>query len=159
MANTFSQLYVQVVFAVKGRANLIAPTFKEELYKYIAGIISNKKQKLIIINGMPDHVHLLIGQKPDSNLSELVRDIKANSSRWINEKKFLPQKFEWQSGFGAFSVGHRNVSNVINYILRQEEHHAKKSFLTEFTDFLTEHDVEYNREYLPDDHGPVFPKE
>ena len=104
MANTYTQLYVHLVFTVKGRSNLISTRWKEDLYKYITGIITNEKQKLMIINGMPDHLHLLIGLKPDCNLSDLMRTIKANSSKWINENRFVVGKFQWQTGFGAFSV-------------------------------------------------------
>ena len=104
MANTYTQLYFHIVFAVKGRNNLISINWEEELYKYITGIISNKNQKLMIVNGMPNHIHLLIGTKPNCNLSDLVRDLKANSSKWINEKRFVRGKFEWQRGFGAFTV-------------------------------------------------------
>src|SRR5579875_1147041 len=105
MPNTYTQLYFHVVFAVKARQNLIAVHWKEELYKYITGIVTNKSQKLLAINGMPDHIHLLIGMKPDATLSDLIRDVKANASRFINEKKWVTGKFEWQTGFGAFTLG------------------------------------------------------
>jgi REP element-mobilizing transposase RayT len=106
MPNTYTQMYVHVIFAVKRRECLITPKLRENLYAYITGITKKKDQKLISINGMPDHIHLLIGFKPDCNLSELIRDIKANSSKWINQNDFLKNKFEWQSGFGAFTIGH-----------------------------------------------------
>jgi len=153
MANTYSKLYVHIVFVVKRRSALIHHEWKEKLYKYISGIIQNKNQKLMIINGMPDHVHILLGLKPDCNLSDLVRDIKCNASRWINENKFLSIKFEWQTGFGAFSVGPPQLNVVINYILNQEEHHRKKSFRKELTNFLNEYEIEFNTEYLFDDLG------
>ena len=104
MANTYTQLYFHIVFAVKGRSNYISEQWKDELYKYISGIIANKDQKLMIVNGVPNHIHLLIGTKPNCNLSDLIRDIKANSAKWINEKKFTNFHFEWQTGFGAFTV-------------------------------------------------------
>lgn len=148
MANTYTQLYFHVVFAVKGRRNHIAKSWKDELYKYISGIISNKNQKLMIINGIPNHVHLLIGTKPNCNLSDLIRDIKANSSRWINEKKLIKGKFEWQTGFGAFTVSQSGVNNVINYIKNQEKHHSKKSFKEEYIDFLKAYQIDYKSEYI-----------
>jgi REP element-mobilizing transposase RayT len=148
MANTYTQLYFHVVFAVKGRNNLIGIKWKEELYKYITGIIKNKNQKLIAINGMPDHLHLLIGMKPDYNLSDLVRDIKANSSRFINEKKYIAGKFEWQTGFGAFTLGQSQLELIIDYINTQEEHHKTKSFRKEYIDFLIRYQIDYKMEYI-----------
>lgn len=158
MPNTYSQLYVHVVFAVKGRANLISLKWKENLYKYIAGIIANKKQKLLVINGMPDHIHLLIGLNPDCKLSDLVRDIKSNSSKWINESKFVPIKFEWQTGFGAFSIGQSQMPSVVRYISNQEEHHKRVNFRAEYVAFLQAYQVEFKPEYLPEDFG-VAPTE
>jgi REP element-mobilizing transposase RayT len=151
MANTYTQLYVQIVFAVKGRQNLISKIWKHELYKYITGIVTNEGQKLIAINGMLDHIHILIGLKLNKALSDLVRDIKANSSRFINEKKWINGKFEWQTGFGAFSYNHSQLTNVINYIQNQEEHHKKKTFKEEYVDFLKAFDIDYNNQYLFDD--------
>ena len=148
MANTYTQLYFHIVFAVKGRSNLIFVNWKDELYKYISGIISNKNQKLMIINGMPNHIHLLIGTKPTCNLSDLVRDIKANSSKWINEKRFVNGKFEWQTGFGAFTVSQSGLKNVIHYIKNQEEHHKVKTFKEEYLDFLKAYKIEYKAGYL-----------
>ena len=153
MANTYTQLYTHVVFAVKGRSNLISKKWKETLYQYITGIITHKNQKLMIINGMPDHIHILIGLKPDCVLSDLVRDIKANSSKWINENKFVLGKFEWQTGFGAFSVSQSQVQTVINYILNQEEHHKKKTFREEYIEFLNAYQIDLKKEYIFDDYG------
>lgn len=136
MANTYTQLYVHVVFAVRGRANLISPQWKEKLYQYMTGIITHKNQKLMVINGMPDHIHILIGLKPDCNLSDLIRDVKASSSKWINESKYLMGKFEWQTGFGAFTVSQSQIKTVVNYILNQEAHHKKKSFREEYIKFF-----------------------
>jgi len=158
MSNTFSQLYVHVVFAVKGRANLISAKWKEDLFKYITGIITNKNQKLIQINGVSDHLHLLIGIKPNCNLSDLVRDVKANSSKWINENKFVKGKFEWQEGFGAFSVGYSQIETVVNYILNQEEHHRKKTFREEYIKFLNDYQIDFKPEYVFEDFG-VAPTE
>ena len=148
MANTYTQLYFHIVFAVKGRQNLISKKWKDELYKYITGIISNKNQKLIIVNGMPDHLHLLIGTKPNCNLSDLVRDIKANSSKWVNEKGFINGKFEWQTGFGAFTLGQSQIPKILNYIKKQEEHHKKQTFKEEYIDFLNAYEIEFKNEYL-----------
>lgn len=151
MANTYTQLYFHVVFAVKGRGNLIAKKWKDELYKYITGIISNKNQKLMIINGMPNHIHLLIGTKPNCNLSDLVRDIKSNSTKWINEKQFINGKFTWQTGFGAFTVSQSQLSKITVYIKNQEEHHKVKSFKEEYIDFLKAYNIQYKSEYIFDD--------
>lgn len=151
MANTYTQIYLHVVFAVKGRDNLISKNWKDEWYKYITGIVTNEGQKLIAINGMPDHIHILIGLKPDKSLSDLVRDIKANSSRFINDKKWINGKFEWQAGFGAFSYSHSQLTNVINYIQNQEEHHKKKTFKEEYIEFLTAFNVDYKNEYIFED--------
>jgi len=153
MANTYTQLYIHIVFAVKGRANLISLKWKTKLYQYITGIITNKNQKLMIINGMLDHLHLLIGLKPDCNLSDLVRDIKANSSKWINENKLLAGNFEWQAGFGAFTVGQSQIQTAINYILNQEEHHRKKTFREEYIEFLNAYQIDYKMEYIFDEFG------
>ena len=153
MANTYTQLYVHVVFAVQGRGNLISKKWKESLYQYITGIVTNKNQKLMVINGMPDHIHILIGLKPDCNLSDLLRDIKSNSSKWINENKNVIGKFEWQTGFGAFSVSQSQLQVVINYILNQEEHHRKKSFREEYIDFLNAYQIDFKPEYIFDDYG------
>lgn len=148
MANTYTQIYIQIVFAVKGRQNLIHSNWKDEIYKYITGIVTNEGQKLITINGMPDHVHILIGLKPDKSISDLVRDIKANSSRFINDKRWINGKFEWQTGFGAFSYNHSQLTNVIHYIENQEEHHKSKTFKQEYLEFLKAFDVDFKSEYI-----------
>ena len=153
MANTYSQLYIHVVFAVKYRATLILPKWKPILYQYITGIISNNNQKLMVINGMPDHLHILIGLKPDCKLSDLIRDIKSNSSRWINHNNYVVGKFEWQNGFGAFTVGQSQIKTVVQYILKQEEHHRKKTFKEEYIDFLNAYNIEFKPEYIFEDFG------
>ena len=150
MANTYTQLYTHVVFAVKYRRNHIHKTWQDELYKYISGVVSNHNQKLMIIGGMPDHVHILLGTRPNCNLSDLVRIIKANSSKWINEKKLTKTKFEWQEGFGAFTVSQSQLPRVINYIKNQEQHHKKKTFKEEYIEFLEAYKVDYNEDYLLD---------
>lgn len=119
MADTYTQIYIQVVFAMQGWQNLIKPNYKEELYQYITGIIRNKGQKLIAINGMPDHLHVLIGMKPNIALSDMVRDVKASSSKFINERRWVKGRFHWQEGFGAFSYSHSQLGNVIRYLRNQ----------------------------------------
>ena len=148
MANTYTQIYVHIVFSVHERQNMIRKEYKEELHKYIAGIIRNKRQKPIAINSMPDHIHIFIGMLPSIALSDLVRDIKNNSSKFINEKKWLHGKFSWQEGFGAFSYGHSQMEAVVKYIHNQESHHAKKTFKEEYLKFLKVFKVEYNDKYL-----------
>jgi putative transposase len=148
MPNTYSQLYIQIVFTVKGRENLIREEFRIELQKYISGIINNLNQKLYAIYCMPDHVHILISIKPDIKISELVRDIKANSSRFINESNWLNQKFNWQEGYGAFSYSQGQLKTVTNYILNQPEHHRQKTFREEYMAFLQEFEINYKPEYL-----------
>ena len=148
MPGTFSQVYIQVVFAVKGRENLIAKSWKDELHKYIAGIIKDKEQKSIIVNGMPDHIHAFIGLKPSMAISDLVRDIKAGSSNFISENKWVHGKFNWQEGFGAFSYSKIQIDEVIKYILHQEEHHRKKTFREEYIDILKQFEIDYDEKYL-----------
>jgi REP element-mobilizing transposase RayT len=148
MPGTLSQIYIQVVFAVKGRNSLINASWEEQLYKYITGIVQNKEQKMLAINGMPDHIHLLIGMKPSCCLSDLVREIKKSSNEFINEKKLSSYKFSWQEGYGAFSYSHSSLDNVIAYIMNQKEHHKKKTFKEEYIGFLTKFNIEHKLEYL-----------
>ena len=150
MPGTYSQIYIQIVFAVKGRENIIAKKWKDELYKYISGIIANKGQKSIIVNGASDHIHIFVGLKPSIAISDLVRDIKNNSSNFINDKKFVKEKFSWQEGYGAFSYAYSQIEQVYNYILNQEQHHHKKTFKEEYVDFLQKFEIEYNEKYLFD---------
>ena len=150
MPGTFSQIYIQIVFAVKGRENLIANSWKEELHKYIAGIIKAKDQKPIIVNGMPDHIHVFIGLRPSMSISDLVRDIKNNSSNFINSRKFVKDKFAWQEGFGAFTYGQSQIDSVFKYISNQEAHHQKKTFKEEYIDMLEKFQVKYDEKYLFD---------
>jgi len=148
MADTYSQIYIQIVFAVKNRNALINPEWEEQIYKYIAGIIKNKNQKLIAINGTSNHIHIFIGMKPTCCLSDLVREIKKSSNQFIQEKKFTPFKFDWQSGYGAFSYNHSQLGNVCKYILNQKEHHMKKTFKDEYLEFLKDFQIDYKEEYL-----------
>lgn len=148
MANTYTQIYIHVVFAVVGRQSLIAHERNDELQKYITGIVTGQKQKLIAINNMPDHVHMLIGLTPDVALSNLVRDVKANSARFINEKRWVAGRFGWQEGFGAFSYARSQLDAVIRYIQNQQKHHAKKSFREEYIALLEKFEVAYDQRYV-----------
>lgn len=148
MANTYTQLYIQFVFAVKHRNGLIANSWKDELYKYITGIVQNNKHKMIAINGMPDHIHILVGLHPTQSISSLLQDIKGNSSKWINDKKFVQGKFEWQEGYGAFSYGKSQVKDIIQYIENQEMHHARTTFRDEYMDFLKKFEIHYNEQFI-----------
>jgi putative transposase len=150
MANTFSQIYIQTVFAVSGRMSLITPAFKEDLYKYIAGIVRNQNQKLISINGMRDHLHILIGLKPSIALADLVRDIKAESSTYVNKNKWVHGKFSWQEGYGAFSYGHSQLDTIIRYIQNQEKHHSRQSFKHEYLSLLRKFDIAFEDKYVFD---------
>jgi REP element-mobilizing transposase RayT len=148
MANTFSQIYIQVVFAVSERQSLIKAEFKEELYKYIIGIIRNQNQKLIAINGMPDHIHILIGLRPSMCLADLVREIKADSSNFVNRKKFVHGRFRWQEGYGAFSYSHSQIGTVTRYIGNQEKHHQRQSFKDEYQTLLRKFDIAFEDKYV-----------
>jgi REP element-mobilizing transposase RayT len=148
MANTYSQIYIHIVFSVKGRQNLIQKNWKDELHKYICGIVNGKNQKVYAIGGVADHIHLLVSINPSMAISDLVRDVKANSSKWINEKRFLNTKFQWQEGFGAFSYAQSQLNNVIAYINNQEQHHQKKTFKDEYLELLQNFEIEYNEKYL-----------
>jgi REP element-mobilizing transposase RayT len=150
MAGTFSQIYIQIVFSANGRGNLLQKEWRTDLYKYIAGIITNKEQKSIIVNGMSDHIHVFVGLKPSMAISDLIRDIKNNSSNFINDRKFVRGRFSWQEGYGAFSYAHSQVETVFNYILNQEEHHRRKTFKEEYLEFLKKFNVEFNEKYLFD---------
>ena len=124
------------------------PSFKNELYQYITGIIQNQEHKVLAINGTEDHIHIFIGMRPSQSISDLLQDIKSSSSKWINDKKFLKIKFEWQSGYGAFSYSKSHVDKVINYIENQEEHHKKETFKEEYLKFLKVFEIEYNESYI-----------
>jgi len=148
MANTYTQIYVQIVFAVSERMHIISKDRKAELYQYITGIVKGEGQKLIAINGMPDHVHILLDIKPNIVLSDLVGTIKASSSNFINSKNWVRGKFCWQEGFGAFSYSHSQISDVVRYIENQEAHHSRKSFKEEYHAMLEKFAIEYNDKYL-----------
>lgn len=148
MANTYSQLHIMTVWAVKYRHGLIAPDWKENLYQYITGIVQNRGHKLLRINGMPDHVHLFFGLKPTESISTLMQQVKEQSTKWINGQRLCRGKFEWQDGFGAFSYGHSQIDDVVQYIINQEEHHQKKSFSEEYRQLLDAFEVPYDVRYL-----------
>ena len=148
MANTYTQIYIQIVFAVEGRQNLIDPKHNDELQKYITGILTAQRQKLIAINNMPDHAHVLIGQRPDSVLSDLVGDIKSGSTNFINRSRWVRGRFSWQEGFGAFSYSHSQLGTVIRYIQNQQKHHQKRSFHDEYVGLLNKFDVPFDQRYV-----------
>lgn len=150
MAGTFSQIYIQIVFVVKGRQNLIQKHRREELYRYISGIITGKNQKAIIVNGVADHVHVFVGLRSGMSVADIARDIKNNSSKFINEKGWIKGHFSWQEGYGAFSYSHSHIEKVYEYILNQEEHHKKESFKEEYLSFLKKFEVDYQEKYLFD---------
>jgi putative transposase len=148
MPNTYSQIYIQIVFAVKGRQNLVSKNHRELLHKYITGIVQARGQKMLSIFVMPDHVHVLLGLKPNLSVSDIVRDIKAGSSKYINDNNWVMGKFQWQEGFGAFSYSKSQLDNVINYILNQDEHHKSKTFKQEYIEFLEKFEIDYDEKYL-----------
>ena len=148
MANTYTQIYIHYVFVVKRRENLIKESFREGLQKYMTGIIKNHGHLCFAIYCMPDHTHILIGMNPKQSASDLARNLKANSSKWIHDKKFLKNKFNWQVGFGAFSYAQSQVQKVVKYINNQPVHHRKTTFREEYMDFLSKFRVDYNEEYL-----------
>ena len=148
MANTYTQIYIHIVFAVQGRQNLIRREHNDELQKYMTGIISGQGQKLIAINNMPDHFHILIGQRPNVALSDLVRNIKAGSSGFINDRRWVAGRFSWQEGFGAFSYAHSQLSTVISYIENQQEHHRRKSLSEEYVELLKRFNVPHDQRYI-----------
>ena len=150
MVDTYTQLYIHIIFAVKGRQSLIPKPHKEELHKYITGIIDNKQQTAIQINSMPDHIHILVGITPNIAISDLVRDIKANSSKFINKKRWGMGRFEWQTGFAAFSYAHSQLDVVARYIKNQEKHHSRQTFREEYLAFLERFNVIYNPKYVFD---------
>lgn len=152
MPNTYSQLYIQFVFAVKYREALIHELFRAKLQKYITGIVQSQKykHKLLAIYCMPDHAHIFIGLNPDQSISDCVRIIKCNSSKWINQQHLTPYKFRWQTGYGAFSYSRSHIDRVVKYIRNQPHHHRKKTFKKEYLQFLEKFKVPYNEQYLFD---------
>ena len=150
MADTYTQLYVHIVFAVKSRQALIPNAHKAEIHQYITGIVTNRKQKMIQINSMPDHIHIFVGITPDIAISDLVRDIKVSTTKFINQKRWVVGQFRWQEGFGAFTYSHSQLGDVVTYIQNQEKHHSHRTFREEYLDLLKRFDVPYNEKYVFD---------
>jgi REP element-mobilizing transposase RayT len=148
MANTYTQIHIQTVFAVKNRQSLIGDEWKEDLYKYMTSIIQNNNHKLLQINGMPDHVHILFGLRPVQAISNLMKQVKQDSSKWINQNRLPRGKFSWQEGYGAFSYSKSQLPRVIKYIQNQQEHHKTKSFREEYLALLKTHGVDYDERYI-----------
>lgn len=148
MPNTYSQIYLQFVFAVKGRQSLVAKEYKEELHKYITSLVQARNTKMLAIHCMPDHMHLFVGLKPSTLISDFVKEIKVESNEFIAAKKWCNGKFAWQNGYGVFSYGHSQVDSVCKYVLNQDVHHRKKTFKEEYYDFLSKFAVQYEDRYL-----------
>jgi REP element-mobilizing transposase RayT len=148
MANTYSQIYIHLIFAVKNRDALIHPEWEDQLYKYITGLVQNKGQKMLAINGTQNHIHLFIGFKPVCSISDFVREVKKSSSVFIKDKQFTRFPFRWQEGYGAFSYADSQLDIVIKYILNQKEHHRKTPFKEEYISFLNKFKVDYDSQYL-----------
>ncbi|GAB5526640.1 MAG: IS200/IS605 family transposase [Roseivirga sp.] len=148
MPNTYTQIHIQAVFAVQNRQSLISTGWKDQLYRYMTGIIQNYDHKVLQINGMPDHVHILFGLRPSQSISDLMKQVKQDSSKWINDQRLTRGRFSWQSGYGAFSYSKDQLPDVIRYIQNQEEHHRKTSFKEEYMRLLTDFEIDFNEAYL-----------
>ena len=148
MANTYTQIHIHFVFAVKFRDGIINSQWKNTLYKYITGTIHNNNHKLLAINGTSDHIHILIGLRPSQSISDLMKDVKQSSSKWINENKLVKGHFEWQEGYGAFSHSKSQINKVIDYIDNKESHHKKLTFKEEYLDFLKKFEVDYDEKFI-----------
>jgi putative transposase len=148
MSNTYTQIYIHSVFTVQNRISLVRSEWKDELYKYITGIVKNNGHKMIAINGMPDHIHIFIGLKPSQSVSLLMQNIKEHSSKWIKSKGFVKSAFKWQEGFGAFSYSISQIDSVVKYIHKQQFHHRKKTFIEEYRDILMKFGIEYDERYI-----------
>lgn len=153
MANTYTQIHIQVVFAVKYREALIRTSWSDRLYKYIKGIVQQNGHKMLQINGMPDHIHIFFGLRPKQSISHLIQQVKADSTKWINREQLTEKPFQWQNGYGAFSYTKAEAPRVIQYIKSQEEHYRKKNFINEYTDLLIKHEIKYDKRYV---FHPVF---
>ncbi len=148
MANTYTQMHIHTVFSVQNRDCIIRNSWNEELYKYMTGIIRNQGHKLLAINGMPDHVHILFGMRPTQSISGLMQDIKGDSSKWINQQGFVRGRFSWQEGYGAFSCSKSSVDHVIDYIKNQQNHHRKRTFIEEYRDLLKKFEIEFDERFI-----------
>jgi REP element-mobilizing transposase RayT len=147
MPNTYTQIHIQTVFTVQNRTCVIRKEWREDLYRYITGIIQNHGHKVLAINGMPDHIHILIGMRPAQALADLMREVKVDSCKWINDNRLVMGRFSWQDGYGAFSYSKSHVSAVVEYIQNQREHHRVKSFIDEYHQFLNKFGVEFEERY------------
>lgn len=150
MPGTYSQIYIHIVFAVQNRNALIHSSWEERLYQYITAIVQNKSQKMLAINGMPDHIHFFIGMRPSCSISDLVREVKKSTNELINDNKLSKFKFNWQEGYGAFSYSHSHINNVVQYIMNQKEHHKKHTFKDEYLLFLKNFNIQHEEKYLFD---------
>ena len=148
MANTYTQIYIQYVFAVQNKTSTIQPSWEDELYKYMTGFIQNRNHKLIAINGVKDHLHVFVGMHPTDSPSNLMKELKGYSSKWINENQLVPGRFQWQEGFSAFSYGRSQIDAVYQYVMKQKEHHRVKTFLEEYVEMLQKFDIEYDERYV-----------
>lgn len=148
MANTYTQMNVHAVFSVKGRGNFIAKKWGDELFRYIAGTLTETKNYSLSVGGHKDDVHIFFELNPAISVSDILKNVKAKSSKWINTKDFVAGKFEWQSGYGAFTYSRSQRDKVINYIMKQEEHHSKKSFKEEYLELLRKNEIKYEDAYL-----------
>jgi putative transposase len=151
MSNTYTQIHLHFIYAPKFRASLIQSDWETELYKYITGIVQMNKHKMVSINGMPDHIHMLIGFRPTQSISDFMQSVKSGSSRYINDNRLCNRRFEWQSGYGAFSHSRSQINNVIDYIENQKSHHMRNSFLDEYRLLLSDFGVDYNEKYIFED--------
>ena len=148
MANTFSQIYLQFVFAVKNRQSLIAKENKEELHKYMTALVQNRKAKMLAIHCMPDHAHIFIGFKPIIFIPDFIKEIKVESNEFVNGKKWGREKFGWQDGYGVFSYSHSHIDRVVKYVLNQEQHHHTKTFSEEYHQLLKKFEIPFEEKYL-----------
>jgi len=148
MPNTYTQLYIHFVFAVKYRAAVIQPDWEDQLHRYITGIVQNNGHKMLAINSMPDHLHFFAGLNPNQSISEMMRLVKGDSSEFINKEKFTKRKFHWQDGYGAFSNSRSHIDGVVKYILNQKQHHSNKTFKEEYVVILEDYAVEYDPKYV-----------
>jgi REP element-mobilizing transposase RayT len=148
MANTYAQIYLHFVFATKYRQSLIPKGHKEELHKYMTGLVRNRKAKMIAVHCMPDHVHLFVGFRPVLSIADFVKEIKVESNEFLNNQSWMKQQFRWQEGYGVFSYGHSQIDRVAKYVLNQEQHHKKKTFRSEYLEFLDKFQVPFEEQYL-----------
>jgi putative transposase len=150
MANTYSQISIHAVFAVKGRENFIMAPWRDQLHRYLSGIITSNGATTLAVGGWKDHVHIFFGMPVHVSISDFMRIVKANSSKWINDQKFIKERFQWQSGYGAFSHSRSQRDGVINYIMGQEDHHRTKTFKEEYVKILSDYEIPYEEKYLPE---------